>query len=231
MKTVICNFAPQHEEMEIEEVRLTFVSDEFKHSGNQISYIAVSRLDDIGYDRTYVANGFDELTEILDKLNIIHPQDVGVIRTAFLTNKLFRKKFFYTWKYAEDGLEADVNGMQVMLMEKVYDYTTDLFGRELEHQLANNLEKCLEDGFVKIESPKMCELLNYIKCEGRMGDKELYAYDFDLCLPSGVKIDKSNGMEGFHWDINTGMVALYIEKLTKEEMAETYETLAKLGLV
>ena len=98
-------------------------------------------------------------------------------------------------------------------------------------QLANNLEKCLEDGFVKIESPKMCELLNYIKGEGRMGDKELYAYDFDLCLPSGVKVDKSNGMEGFHWDMNTGMVALYIEKLTKEEKAEIAETAMALGLI
>lgn len=210
MKTVICNFAPQGEEMG--EVRLTFVSDEFKQSGNQISYIAVSRLDDIGYDRTYVANGFDELTEILDKLNIIHPQDVGTIRTAFLTNKLFRKKFFDTWQYTEDELEADVNCMQDMLMEKFYDYTTDLFGRELEYQLTKNLEKCLEDGFVKIESPKMCELLNYIKGEGTMGDKELYAYDFDLCMPKDVIIDKSNGMEGFYWDMESGMVGVYIKK-------------------
>lgn len=231
MKIVIANFVPQHEEMEIEEVRLTFVSDEFKQSGNQISYITVSRLDDIGYDRTYVANGIDELTEILDKLNIIHPQDVGVIRTAFLTNKLFRKKFFNTWQYTEDELEADVNCMQDTLMEKFYDYTTDLFGRELEYQLTNNLEKCLEDGFAKIESPKMCELLNYINGEGRMGDKELYSYDFDLCMPNGVKIDKSNGMEGFHWDMKTRMVALYIKKYTKEEMAETYETLTKFGLI
>lgn len=219
MKTVICNFVPQHEEMEIEEVRLTFVSDEFKHSGNQISYIAVSRLDDIGYDRTYVANGFDELTEILDKLNIIHPQDVGTIRTAFLTNKLFRKKFFDTWQYTEDELEADVNCMQDMLMEKFYDYTTDLFGRELEHQLANNLEKCLEDGFVKIELPKMCELLNYIKGEGRMGDKELYAYDFDLCLPRGFEIDKTKGFEGFEWNMNTWQIKVHIKKLNKEEKA------------
>lgn len=231
MKTVICNFVPQHEEMEIEEVRLTFVSDEFKHSGNQISYIAVSRLDDIGYDRTYVANGFDELTEILDKLNIIHPQDVGTIRTAFLTNKLFRKKFFDTWQYTEDELEADVNCMQDMLMEKFYDYTTDLFGRELEHQLANNLEKCLEDGFVKIESPKMCELLNYIKGEGRMGDKELYAYDFDLCLPRGFEIDKTKGFEGFEWDMNTWQVKVHIRKLTKEEKAEIADTAMALGLI
>lgn len=231
MKTVICNFVPQHEEMEIEEVRLTFVSDEFKHSGNQISYIAVSRLDDIGYDRTYVANGFDELTEILDKLNIIHPQDVGTIRTAFLTNKLFRKNFFNTWLYTEDELEADVNCMQDMLMEKFYDYTTDLFGRELEHQLANNLEKCLEDGFVKIESPKMCEVLNYIEKEGRMGDKELYAYDFDLCLPRGFEIDKTKGFEGFEWDMNTWQVKVHIRKLTKEEKAEIADTAMALGLI
>lgn len=231
MKTVICNFVPQHEEMEIEEVRLTFVSDEFKHSGNQISYITVSRLDDIGYDRTYVANGINELTEILDKLNIIHPKDVGVIRTAFLTNKLFRKKFFGTWQYTEDELEADVNCMQDMLMEKFYDYTTDLFGRELEYQLANNLEKCLEDGFVSIESPKMCELLNYIKGEGRMGDKELYAYDFDLCLPRGFEIDKTKGFDGFEWNMNTWQIKVHIKKLTKEEKAEIAETAMALGLI
>ena len=220
MKIVIANFVPQHEEMEIEEVRLTFVSDEFKHSGNQISYITVSRLDDIGYDRTYVANGIDELTEILNKLNIIHPRDVGEIRTAFLTNKLFREKFFDTWQYTEDELEADVNCMQDMLMEKFYDYTTDLFGRELEYQVANNLEKCLKDGlekclkdgFVSIESPKMCELLNYIKGEGRMGDKELYAYDFDLCMPKGFEIDKTKGMEGFEWNMDTWQVSVHIKK-------------------
>ena len=210
MKTVIANFVPKDEEME--EVRLTFVSDEFKQSGNQISYITVSRLDDIGYDRTYVANGFDELTEVLDKLNIINPRDIGEIRTQFLTNKLFRKNFFNTWQYTEDELEADVNCMVNMLLEKFYDYATDLFGEELEYKLSQRLEECLNDGFVKIESPKMCEVLNYIKCEGRMGDKELYSYDFDLCMPKCVKIDKSNGMEGFHWDMESGMVALYIKK-------------------
>lgn len=225
MKTVICNFAPQAEEMD--EVRLTFVTDGFKQSGNQISYITVSRLDDIGYDRTYVANGINELQEILDKLNIINPRDVGTIREAFLTNKLFRKNFFNTWLYTEDELEADINCMQDALMEKFYDCSTDLFGRMLE----SKAKDVKEDTELTITNYKMCEVLNYIEKEGRMGDKELYAYDFDLCLPRGFEIDKTKGFEGFEWDMNTWQVKVHIRKLTKEEKAEIADTAMALGLI
>ena len=218
MKTVICNFAPQDEEMD--EVRLTFVTDEFKQSGNQISYITVSRLDDIGYDRTYVANGIDELQEILDKLNIINPMDVGTIREAFLTNKLFRKKFFCTWQYTEDELEADLNCMQDALIGKFYENATNVFGVILESRVTD----IKEDTELTITNDKMCEVLNYIEKEGRMGDYELYDYDFDFCLPRGFEIDKTKGFEGFEWNMNTWQIKVHIKKLPKEEKAEIAET-------
>lgn len=77
----------------------------------------------------------------------------------------------------------------------------------------------------------MCEVLNYIEKEGRMGDKELYAYDFDLCLPRGFEIDKTKGFEGFEWDMNTWQVKVHIRKLTKEEKAEIADTAMALGLI
>lgn len=225
MKTVIVNFTPQGEEMD--EVRLTFVTDEFKQSGKQISYITVSRLDDIGYDRTYVANGIDELQEILDKLNIINPRDVGTIRGAFLTNKLFRKKFFDTWQYTEDELEADLNCMQDALMERFYDNATEVFGVILESRVTD----IKEDTELTITNYKMCEVLDYIQKEGSMGDKELYAYDFDYCLPKGFKIDKTKGFEGFEWNMNTWQIKVHIKKLTKEEKAEIADMAMALGLI
>lgn len=225
MKTVICDFVPHGEE--IEEIRLTFVTDGFKQIGNQISYITVSRLDDIGYDRTYVANSIPELQEFLDKLDIINPKDVGEIRNAFLTNKLFRKNFFNTWQYTEDELEADLNCMQDALMEKFYDCSTDLFGRMLE----SKAKDAKEDTELTITNYKMCEVLNYIEKEGRMGDKELYAYDFDLCLPRGFEIDKTKGFDGFEWNMITWQVKVHIRKLTKEEKAEIADTAMALGLI
>ncbi len=229
MKIVITDFKPSWEESE--EIRLTFVTDEFKQGGNQISYITVSRLDDIGYDRTYVANGIPELEEVLDKLDIIHPKDVGEIRKQFLTNKLFRKKFFETWDYTEDDLEADINCLQDRLMEKFYDDTTNVYGRLLEDKLKEEREQCLKDGFVEIFYPKMCEVLDYISKEDRMGDKELYDYDFNLCTPTAVEIDHSKGFDGFEWDMESGNVKVNIYELSKEEKAELVDTLDAFGLI